>query len=72
MFTWSRARVNTSRNKKSGEVAQLACRPVDIGGNNSINFLSYSEDKFVKKYQNPLNVAVKWVGDITKVFLPLK
>jgi hypothetical protein len=33
MFTWSRARVNTSRNKKSGEVAQLACRPVDIGGN---------------------------------------
>jgi hypothetical protein len=33
MFNWSRARVDTGRNKKSGEIAQLSCRPVDTGGN---------------------------------------
>lgn len=47
--------------------------PIDLptlGGNTKITTLSYSEDKFVKQYQNPHNAAVKWVGDTTKISLP--
>jgi len=49
--------------------------PIDLptlGGNTKINTITYTADKFVKKYQNPLNAAVKWVGDTTKVALPVR
>jgi hypothetical protein len=42
--------------------------PIDLpafGGNTNITTISYSADKFVKKYENPLNMVVKWVGDTT-------
>ena len=41
-----------------------------LGGSRKIDTVLYFEDKFYKKYQNVLNVAVKWVGDTLKVELP--
>ena len=41
-----------------------------LGGNRQINTVKCSEDKFVKQYQNFLDVEVKWVGKTLKVELP--
>ena len=59
--------------EKYPECAGPTQSPIDLpalGGNIKINTISYSEDNFVKRYQNPLNAVVKWVGDTTKVVLP--
>ncbi len=59
--------------EKYPECAGPTQSPIDLpalGGNISITTISYSEDNFVKRYQNPFNAVVKWVGDTTKVVLP--